>query len=122
MVSKELRSAWRFFCEHAGYATPPGRAVCALELARAEDWIRTLEADGEATIEWWPDEEWWAWQEEIELDCDPPREVLVCVLGFEGRFASLGGIMDPTPEYERVVVAELASELMREVYAAVPQL
>jgi hypothetical protein len=29
---------WRFFLENAGYATPPSRAVCALELARAEQW------------------------------------------------------------------------------------
>jgi hypothetical protein len=29
---------WRFFLENAGYAAPPGRAVCALGLAKAEQW------------------------------------------------------------------------------------
>ena len=31
-------SAFRFFIENAGYCTPPGAGVCALALAKAEQW------------------------------------------------------------------------------------
>lgn len=30
------RSAFQFFLDHAGYGVPPGRVICARELARAE--------------------------------------------------------------------------------------
>lgn len=51
MKTTELRKAFRFFLEHAGYGTPPGRAACALDLARAErdgaarDWHVTWHYD-----------------------------------------------------------------------------
>src|SRR4051812_10745523 len=32
----ETRNAFRFFLRHASFRTPPGRAACALALARAE--------------------------------------------------------------------------------------
>jgi hypothetical protein len=34
-MNPQLQQRFRFFLEHAGYATPPGRAACALALARA---------------------------------------------------------------------------------------
>jgi hypothetical protein len=64
---------WRFFLENAGYATPPGRAVCALELARAEQWAEQegiefrLEDDPDADdsfVETWPLRYQKAWKQQ----------------------------------------------------------
>lgn len=115
MVSKSLRSAFRFFHEHSGYSVPPGRAVCALDLARAE----ALASEEGWRVEWHDDAEgardWYC-----ECGCQP-SEVLGCVLTFthddgsEAHF-SLWGIGDPSPEYRRVVEAELASEAREAFY------
>jgi hypothetical protein len=44
----ETRARFGFFLEHAGYATPPGRAACALGLARAEAAFEAAREDGRA--------------------------------------------------------------------------
>jgi hypothetical protein len=116
---------WRFFLENAGYSVPPGRAVCALSSARAEQWADDngigfrLEDDADADasfVETWPeaDQKRWKAQDHMcyVMFCYRPcpehgwnckhREVL----------SALGGIFDPTDDYLRVVRAELALEAM----------
>jgi hypothetical protein len=48
MASMEFRRRWRWFMEHCGYCTPPGRVVCAAELARAE----ALLWESDCEVEW----------------------------------------------------------------------
>lgn len=109
-----FRADWRFFLENAGYATPPGRAKCALDLAHAERQARNQGY----TFEW-------------EYDCDgcsgcdcgnkackcasgEEHETLACVCrtAFGKVAASLCGICEPSKEYRRVVEAELALEAL----------
>jgi hypothetical protein len=122
------RSTWRFFLENAGYATPPGRAVCALELARGEQWAERngiefrLEDDLDADasfVDTWPLKEQREWKKRDHSCCR-----MVCYRpcpdhGWDCRhkevLASLGGIFDPTDDYLRVVRAELALEAMPDV-------
>lgn len=35
-IHATIRERWRFFHEHDGWATPPGKAACALSSAKAE--------------------------------------------------------------------------------------
>jgi|HubBroStandDraft_4_1064222.scaffolds.fasta_scaffold00070_69 hypothetical protein len=108
MVDSRLRSAFRFFLEHAGYCSPPGRTNCAMALARAEQWAQdegytaTWEYDDEGARDWY-----------CECGCKPD-EVLGCtLLDSDGEHAaSLWSIGDPSRGYRRVVEAELASEAM----------
>lgn len=94
----------RFFLQHAGSCTPPGRVACALILARAE---ARAEALGLRVV--WEEE-----QEAWDGDCPPPN-VHACayVEDASGRaLASLGSIgldswRDP---YTRVIEAELFDE------------
>ena len=52
-----IQQRFRFFLEHAGYCTPPGRAACALALARAEQWADEMEDSDQLYIHWeWDDE------------------------------------------------------------------
>lgn len=118
-----IREAFRFHLQHGGYCTPPGRAQCALDLARAEQTARDLNLRVE-------------WQEEDEnpLDVfgdDPDTRAQVRRIR-EGEsdllfarvpdptdgspyaaLASLGMIelsRDDRDPYRRVVEAELLSE------------
>jgi hypothetical protein len=114
------REAFRFFLDNAGYATPPGRAACALELARAErfadrgpycvavDW----DADADADRSWignftrdGRDDGRTLWSARVEL-FDAAGEPVAA--------ASLGGVDlagDPwDDDYARVVRAELLLE------------
>lgn len=50
------RSAFRFFFAHAGYSSPPGRAACALSLARAEALLERAVALEVASVEWVDDD------------------------------------------------------------------
>lgn len=103
------RKAWQFFMEWAGYCTPPGRTVCAAELARAEN-----EAPMHGiTFEWhWEDDFDDSWMSVAERAKD--HEWTYCVArGPDGDvLASLGGICDASREYMRVVEAELAAEAL----------
>jgi hypothetical protein len=101
-MSPRLRAGYRFFVKHAGYCTPPGRAACALALAKAE--IAGEEAGFE--VEWSDDPEGW--------DGDGcPTEVLGCIVTApSGAVVSLWGIGDPDRTYMRVVRAELTNELL----------
>jgi hypothetical protein len=118
-----LRPAFRFFLQHAGYATPPGKAVCALSLARAEQWANergleyVVEPDQDADasfVETWDEREQANWNEQ-EHECICISAVLPChEHGTDCKhsrvMASLGGIFDADSAYLRVVKAELASE------------
>jgi hypothetical protein len=109
MTDKRLREGYQFFFTHAGYATPPGRAVCALELAKAE---RAAEEAG-FTAEWVEDPEGW-----YDVEGSEPKEVLGCIVKApSGLDVSLWSIGDPSRQYRRVVEAELASELLAEEHA-----
>jgi hypothetical protein len=116
---------WRFFLENAGYATPPGRAVCALELARAEQWAEQegiefrLEDDPDADasfVETWPQRYQNAWKKQshscYSVTCYRPCPDHGWDCKHKEVLASLGGIFDPTDDYLRVVRAELALESM----------
>lgn len=133
-VSKDLRSRWKFFMEWAGYATPPGRAACALSLARAECWA---EEEG-VRAEWEQDEcPDLSWCEDCAAAVQLRRsdyseracwlrshteehfaEQYGCTLTLGGETVSLWGIDRPCPEYRRVVEAELAQELETDFFAA----
>jgi len=113
-MNDRLRRAWRFFHENAGWSVPPGKAACALSLAKAE---------AEASAKGWQCE--WSPDECIGCDCGSencpcctgePHEVERCTLTDEsGEFlACLGGICGATHEYRRVVEAELAVEASHE--------
>ncbi len=137
-MTNSLRDAWRFFLAHPGYSTPPGRAVCALSLARTEASAR----DADLTYTWTEDDDsdlsWCAQCERglrmmrrtetprvPELMAHAQRHTLwSCVVrgGPNGAnrwpLASIGGVdfgpgrdpwMDP---YRRVVEAELSIEAL----------
>jgi hypothetical protein len=132
-----LFEAFKFFREHAGYSTPPGRAKCAMDLARAE-----ARGKAEGLKVTWNDEDM-PW----DGDCEAPAvHAYATVLhpdhadadttsiavrfpyydrkdGTTGRvpfvLASLGGIgMDSCHDpYKRVVEAELFAEALDELDA-----
>lgn len=104
------RQAVEFFHEYAGWSYRPGvetpeqgRRKGAVALARAERWA----ADSGITFGW-------QWDHDVAQDTEYEVECLYAVaLDTDARvLASLGGITDPTPEYRRVVEAELALEVL----------
>lgn len=131
------RARFRFFHEHAGYSTPPGRAACALELAKAEELLEeaeglelaryelvddplpwdpgdtgTTDADfaaGTITGPYWARLEVGSYNDAGEWECDDATS-----LG--GITCGPAGESDP---YTRVVRAELALELRQELGKAV---
>jgi hypothetical protein len=116
------RSAFKFFLERAGYATPPGRVACAAQLARAESWARAMERDGVLRVTWQADPEPY---ELGDAEREYPDEVLGCVVesrcpccGAWEHVASLWSIGDPDDDYRRVVEAELAQEAFTRLSAS----
>lgn len=107
-----LRPAWNFFRDHAGYATPPGRAQCALDLARAEreakkrGWLVCCQSDEDGWATFGALDAYWVavlvapaehWNEKDEI------------------LAAVGGVDvsdDEAPDYWRVLGAELALEAL----------
>ena len=111
-----MNAMTRFFFENAGYSYDPkretpqqGKLRCARQLAAAERWLS--EQPGHE-IEWAVDDH----PDRSGIDHDGPLYGCIVTLASEEQ-ASLWGI-DLGPEgdlsdpYARVVVAELASELM----------
>ena len=99
------RNAYQFFREHAGYRIGHN-AEDAASLARAES---------DAQRRGWHYDWQWDAEEWDPGDTDyTPTEVLGAVLtdANGAELASLWGIADPTPEYRRVVEAELAAEAL----------
>lgn len=101
----------QFFAEHAGYATPPGKMGTAKLLAKAEEWASAegvefqVYDDPDADLSFMSEEEQREPHEVIQIIATHPEN---------GRTAALSGIVDATPNYRRVVAAELALELMNE--------
>jgi len=119
MITTELRRAWNFHREHAGYATPPGRAMCALELARAELAMRELDWE----IRWDYDHDWVttsSLEQQARLEAGETVYLVAWLEDAAGTtLAACGGIeveSDDDP-YMRVMYAELASEALRELKA-----
>lgn len=114
--------AVQFFYEHAGYNWQPdtetqeeGRMRCARQMAQAEEWAKEYGYTVEWSDDWWIDRE----GHQREFDCydeGGPQTCEVAVLINAGGddVASLGCIDDATPEYKRVIEAELALEVMPE--------
>jgi len=146
MITTELRSAFRFFSEHAGYIVGK-HAKGALDLARAEQLLRRAEDLGIAAVEWVDDD--LPWDEGTEISAEEASEKFasnewtgpyVCLVGILAERddrpdtlsytprvydtnGAIGGIVlnsrgtnDP---YARVVVAELASELADDLRQAI---
>jgi hypothetical protein len=115
LTDPRIRAAIRFFAEHAGYSSPPGRMACAVSLALAEWDAR------QAGV-------WFAWEDDADGWNDPPEcfdgepegtehscEGCICYSPDDDgshyfTLASLWGVWDASPEYRRVVQAELAHE------------
>lgn len=114
LLHDKLRERFRFHLEHGGYCTPPGRAACALDAARAEERAEELgiefvwQAEEHADTSWLEQDEFTrelARWNRGEMSCEWAR----AMLGDE-TLASLGGIFDADTSYKRVINAELASE------------
>ena len=112
-----MTHAEQFFYAYAGYGYDPttetrvqGRRRCARALAEAEQHARRME---------WAAE--WVWDDMPWEGEDTPSEVLGCILKNQRGdvLGSLWGIGDPSPEYRRVVEAELADEARKEIIASV---
>lgn len=119
-MNANRRRRIEFFAANGGYATPPGRLVCAKRLADAEEHREALEAEGRIAVRWEADEDpdfSWADAETLTKLEDGTYEALACLVTIEGdgeaRSAGLCGIViaanDP---YGRVVEAELTAELL----------
>jgi hypothetical protein len=125
-VNRQLIERFRFFFAHAGYATPPGRAACALALARAEHVAKDI---ADATFEWQDDFDQpiedlldpsiFRSEEEFKAYCDQYRnDVTGCVLrDATGEVrASLWAIIGADNAYRRVIEAELSYEAFGQEY------
>jgi hypothetical protein len=102
-MDMQLKRAFEWFLANDNQHN---NAVYALQRARAELWAKEL--DIEARWEW----------DEAPWDCDAPapEELLACVLEHDGEFAILCSIGDPTPEYRRLIEADLAIELQHTLH------
>jgi len=113
-----LREAFRFHLEHGGYCTPPGRAQCALDAARAELALRAAVNAGRAIVDWDDDDISIADMADA-LESGEIEGPFVCMIYVGGEVvASLGGItllpsdfgFSRARGYGRVIEAELALE------------
>lgn len=122
MIDAQLRKAWRFYIEHAGWVVGR-RAQGALDLARAE---RTLQESDDWRVRWEPE------YDDCGCYCDPNNEEYplcayhdgeehtfevallerrCCKCGSWEVAQALGGIIDAdVNNYRRVIEAELMSE------------
>ena len=117
-MSHQMTPRERFFWLHAGYNHDPktetraqGRRRCAAELARAEvfaesaGWTFEWVGDDGVTADELNHDEW------CRPDCGIEHSAWGCVCKTDRHvLASLWGIIDPSPDYCRVVQAELAGE------------
>lgn len=113
------RTAWRFFYDNAGWATPPGKAVCAAALARAEAHIEPLIEAGEYRFEIVTDgDPDLSWCDERDLDYIERNGVWMVVLakkcpqcGEWQTVDSLGGVIGDD-NYFRVIKAGMAQTVL----------
>ncbi len=112
-MTADLFRRFKFFRKWAGYCTPPGRAACALLLARAE-----LAAEQEGLeFRWEDDPDGMPRDGLCSCGCGTKIESCECCVcyGPEGEvLASCGAIWDASTEYRRIMEAELASEALHE--------
>jgi hypothetical protein len=117
---EDLKDAYDFFLENSGYATPPGRAVCALDKARAEKranelgFVFSWEYDDDCPLDRLGDHCYWC--EDAKAEREHSHEVEGCsVRDSAGHvLASLWGIIDADRNYRRVIEGELAQEALTE--------
>lgn len=109
-MTPEIRTATRWFQEHAGWCTPPGRMICAQGLAYTEAAVDKLESLGVLKVSWTydddPDLSWMTERERANV-----QDVLILEIEALGEVSALCGIVDPDDDYRRVLVAEVASEI-----------
>lgn len=114
----DLQKRFKFFFKHSGWATPPGKAACALSSAKAE--IAAEERNW--TYDWSHDEDPdRSWEEDAGYQ--GPGEYFICQLldGEGDTLEVLGGIVDPDDNYRRVIAAELAGEALLHTDAGDPE-
>ena len=116
-MTRIKQSAIDFFYEHAGYSHDPaietpeeGRLRCAEALAEAEAFAET----NGIVVSWSAD---WDVNHTAEFDYEPETCEHAAALMHGEVVASLGCIDDATPEYRRVVEAQLADEARTAYYA-----
>lgn len=100
-----------FFYHHAGWSTPPGHVESALGLARAEEEAKRRRWH----VRWMNDEDGWSIRREhLQETGEKADEVEVAILYDRNNndLAALGGIIDASTEFKRVVEAELAIEAL----------
>lgn len=122
-LTPAIRSAFRFFLHHAGYATPPGRVACALALAKAEakllaSDLEFITRDDDERAYCYCDNPTCKYHEGSKHDWPTIAAAIVRPCTEHGLdckhaeyLASLGGIMEPDANYLRVIRAELACEV-----------
>ena len=110
-MSKSLYRRFLFFKEHAGSVTPPGRAACALALAKAEI---AAEDAGLSYVYKFDTEPGWSLGADGEYHA---YSAFIISVGFEDddeqrtTLASIGGIeADAEASFYRVTEAHLALE------------
>jgi hypothetical protein len=120
-VSRDLRSRFQFFFEHAGHVVGE-RAASALALARAERWL-SVEAEGIERVRVDDSDPDLSWMSDEERKRVHEVEVFALVRvcpdhGADCRhaewLASVGNVVDADRDYSRVLWAELAAEIMPE--------
>ena len=119
----DLRAAWRFMREHAGYSIPPGRAQCALDLARASLALDLAEHHDQADVRIEDDEPSYTWtglEDDKKFHEQGGLSLFMVVTVRQGNAegsASLGGIDVWTHDdpYLAIVRAELAHEALADL-------
>jgi hypothetical protein len=131
MMDAELKKAIRFFVEHAGHATPPGRLACAKSLALAErqarerGWIFQWDEDACADRSFLEDESESYRERSYFMRCvlrapDEDGTILAALHGI--HFLQRGPRNTEHREtYGRVVEAELACEALADERATLEE-
>lgn len=120
-MDKAMKEAIKFFAEHAGYATPPGRMACAKALAKAEAQAELMNLRVEWESDYDADDSWMDAKQRKDFE-DGKLIPMVCRMFNADKsqvLAALGGIFlyenEDAGTYQRVVEAELAQEAIQEI-------
>lgn len=119
MIDKDLHARWKFFYEHDGWATPPGKAVCAWYSAKAEH----LAEQSGLTFEWVPDDApdlSWADKRDLEIANNDGVWGCICKAADGTTLNSLWGIVGWDRDYVRCVQAALAQESLSMLHTVTP--
>lgn len=118
MLTKSLQHAYRFFFENDGYATPPGRALCAIKSARVDLLRDKLESQGRISYAWEPDDladrgpADWGWPDkDVKHFWQTEHYVETCTLYVDSEPSeSLCGIWDADNNYRRIIEKDLLAQ------------